>query len=90
MFSRAPFDPRRKAEISSNPRIMGGVPCIAGTRVPVETILAYINAGETEFTIYTDFPAIPLGSIELVINWAKTNGRSILLPVRRMFNANTA
>jgi uncharacterized protein (DUF433 family) len=84
------MDPRRKPEIVSDPHIMGGQPCFAGTRVPVEMVLVYINAGETEFTIYTDFPGLALGSIELAIEWAKDHGHAVLLPVRRMYNADAA
>lgn len=43
------------AEIISNPDIMGGLPCIAGTRIPVKSIAARIAGGETVREVSTDF-----------------------------------
>jgi uncharacterized protein (DUF433 family) len=33
--------------ITSSPEIMGGTPVFAGTRVPVQTLIEYLEAGET-------------------------------------------
>ncbi|HEX7180318.1 MAG TPA: DUF433 domain-containing protein, partial [Thermoanaerobaculia bacterium] len=33
--------------ISCSPDVMGGTPVFAGTRVPVQTVLEYLEAGET-------------------------------------------
>ncbi len=33
--------------ISISPEIMGGTPVFAGTRVPIETLLDYLKAGES-------------------------------------------
>ncbi|MGD9815564.1 MAG: DUF433 domain-containing protein [Hyphomonadaceae bacterium] len=33
--------------VSSSPDVMGGAAVFAGTRVPVQTLLDYIEAGET-------------------------------------------
>lgn len=33
--------------VSSNPEIMGGTPVFHGTRVPIQTLLDYLEAGET-------------------------------------------
>jgi uncharacterized protein (DUF433 family) len=71
-------------EIASVPGVMGGMPCIKGTRVPAETILASINAGESHFDIFAAYPYIPVGSIEAVIEWAQANDRFVSLPVRRV------
>lgn len=69
-----PFLP---AEISSNPDIMGGMPCVRGTRVPAETILAYIRAGYSDREIFRDYPSLPLDGIEAVRQWARDTGRSL-------------
>ncbi len=38
----------RNAQIvSSSPDVMGGTPVFAGTRVPVQTLLDYLKAGES-------------------------------------------
>lgn len=73
--------------ITSTPNIMGGMPCVSGTRVPAETILACINAGETVYEIFSGYPYLPFGSVEAVVEWAQSNGRDVLLPIRRMPDA---
>jgi uncharacterized protein (DUF433 family) len=44
--------------ISINPRIMSGVPCIAGTRVPVDLILRYIGDGWTMEDFAREYPQL--------------------------------
>jgi uncharacterized protein (DUF433 family) len=73
--------------ITSIPEIMGGMACVAGTRVPAETILACINAGETVYDIFSGYPYLPFGSVEAVVEWAQANGRDVLFPIRRMPDA---
>ena len=41
-----------------NPDIMHGTPCFAGTRVPVETFLDYIEEGDTLDAFLADFPSV--------------------------------
>jgi uncharacterized protein (DUF433 family) len=38
---------RDSSIISASPEIMGGTPVFAGTRVPVQTLLDYLKAGES-------------------------------------------
>jgi uncharacterized protein (DUF433 family) len=33
--------------ITASPEILGGTPAFAGTRVPVETFIEYVKAGES-------------------------------------------
>jgi uncharacterized protein (DUF433 family) len=35
-------------DISRTPDVMGGAPVFTGTRVPVQTLLDYLEAGETD------------------------------------------
>jgi uncharacterized protein (DUF433 family) len=63
------------AEITCDPEIMGGWPCIAGTRIPAETILACILAGDDDRRIVRAYPTMPLGGIEAVRQWAHQQGR---------------
>lgn len=63
------------AEVSCDPEIMGGWPCIAGTRIPAETILACILAGDDDRRIVRAYPTMPLGGIEAVREWARAQGR---------------
>lgn len=44
--------------ISKSPDIMGGTPVFAGTRVPVQTLLDYLEAGETIDDFLEGFPTV--------------------------------
>jgi uncharacterized protein (DUF433 family) len=44
--------------IHSDPDILGGVAVFAGTRVPVRTLLDYLEAGETLNDFLEDFPTV--------------------------------
>jgi len=44
--------------ISSSPEIMGGTPVFAGTRVPVETLLDYLKAGDSIDDFLDGFPTV--------------------------------
>jgi uncharacterized protein (DUF433 family) len=44
--------------ITSSPGIMGGTPVFAGTRVPVQTLIEYLEAGETIDDFLDGFPSV--------------------------------
>ncbi len=44
--------------ISSDPGILGGTPVFAGTRVPVQTLLDYLEAGDRLDDFLADFPSV--------------------------------
>ena len=44
--------------VVSDPQIMGGTPCFAGTRVPIQTFIDYIEGGETLAEFVDDFPTV--------------------------------
>ena len=44
--------------ISASPEIMGGTPVFPGTRVPVQTLLDYIKAGESIDDFLDGFPTV--------------------------------
>ena len=44
--------------IQRSEEILGGTPVFAGTRVPVQTLIAYIEEGDTLDEFLDDFPAI--------------------------------
>jgi uncharacterized protein (DUF433 family) len=47
-----------KAAISSNSEIMGGTPCLTGTRVPFQTLLDYLEGGDSLVEFLEDFPSV--------------------------------
>ncbi len=44
--------------VSRNPDVMGGTPVFCGTRVPVQTLLDYLEAGDTIAEFLEGFPAV--------------------------------
>jgi uncharacterized protein (DUF433 family) len=44
--------------ISTSPDVMGGTPVFAGTRVPVQTLLDYLKAGESIDDFLDGFPTV--------------------------------
>ena len=44
--------------IHSDPDIMGGTPVFVGTRVPLETLLDYLEAGQPLSEFLEDFPTV--------------------------------
>jgi len=48
----------RQPLISSSPDVMGGTPVFTGTRVPVQTLLDYLEGGETIDDFLEGFPTV--------------------------------
>ncbi len=44
--------------ITSSPDVMGGTPVFAGTRVPVQTLIDYLEAGESINDFLEGFPTV--------------------------------
>jgi uncharacterized protein (DUF433 family) len=44
--------------IHSDPEIMGGTPVFVGTRVPFQTLLDYLEAGDPLDEFLDDFPSV--------------------------------
>jgi uncharacterized protein (DUF433 family) len=48
----------KQAAVSRNPEVMGGTPVFSGTRVPVQTLLDYLEAGDTIDEFLEGFPSV--------------------------------
>ncbi len=44
--------------ISSDPKVLGGTPVFAGTRVPIKNLLDYLAAGDSLETFLDHFPSV--------------------------------
>ncbi|TAJ94827.1 DUF433 domain-containing protein [bacterium] len=44
--------------ISSSPKVMGGTPVFRGTRVPVQTLMDYLEAGQSISDFLEGFPTV--------------------------------
>ena len=57
--------------ISSLPEVMGGTPVFAGTRVPVQTLLDYLEAGDTIDEFLQGFPSVTRDQVIAFLEEAK-------------------
>ena len=49
--------------VSRNKKIMGGAAVFAGTRVPVQTLLDYLEAGKSIDDFLKGFPSVTRGQV---------------------------
>jgi len=57
--------------ITRDPDIMGGTPVFAGTRIPVQTLLDYLEAGDTIDEFLTGFPSVTRAQVIAFLEEAK-------------------
>jgi uncharacterized protein (DUF433 family) len=57
--------------ISRDPEIMGGTPVFAGTRVPVQTLLDYLEAGDSIDEFLEGFPSVTREQVIAVLEKEK-------------------
>lgn len=60
-----------KLVIHSDPQIMGGTPVFVGTRVPFQTLIDYIEGGDTIDEFLDDFPTVTREQVIAAIELAK-------------------
>ena len=46
------------APIHTDPDILGGTPVFSGTRVPIQNLFDYLQAGDTLAAFLDDFPSV--------------------------------
>jgi len=61
----------RKKIISSSPDVMGGAHVFAGTRVPVQTLIDYIEGGESIDDFLEGFPTVKRAQVIAFLEEAK-------------------
>ena len=54
----------------TNPEIMSGTPVFAGTRVPVESLIQHLRAGDTLDQFLSDFPTVRREQAEAFLSLA--------------------
>ena len=57
--------------ITSSPEVMGGTPVFAGTRVPVQTLFEYLEAGDSIDDFLDGFPTVTREQVVAVLEAAK-------------------
>lgn len=49
---------KKSSVVRIDPKLMSGTPCFAGTRVPVRSLLDYIEGGDTLDEFLKQFPTV--------------------------------
>ena len=57
--------------VSCAPDVMGGTPVFAGTRVPVQTLIDYIEAGDSIDDFLKGFPSVTRDQVVAFLEEAK-------------------
>ena len=68
----------RESVIVRDPEILGGAPCFRGTRVPVDSLIDYLEAGDTLNEFLDNFPSVSREAAIAALEEAKallTNSR---------------
>ena len=58
--------------ITSHPERLGGTPVFTGTRVPVHTLIEYLEAGHPLDQFLDDYPSVPREHAVAVLELAKS------------------
>ena len=61
----------RRPVVSCSPEVMGGTAVFYGTRVPVQTLLDYIEGGETIDDFLEGFPSVTRAQVIAFLEEAK-------------------
>ena len=62
-----------KSPVTSSPKVLGGTLVFRGTRVPVQTLLDYLNDGFTLDEFLDSFPSVDRSSAEEFLLIVKDN-----------------
>lgn len=63
--------------ITTSPGILGGKPCIRGTRISVEHILELLASGATQEEILRAYPKITAEALAAAFQYAAMSSRSL-------------
>ncbi|MFN3409135.1 MAG: DUF433 domain-containing protein [Limisphaerales bacterium] len=60
-----------REHIVSDPQVLRGKPCLAGTRVPVALILGYLAEGRDAAAICREFPELRPEQVSACLDYAR-------------------
>lgn len=69
------------AHISVDHTVMGGVPCVAGTRIPVSTVVGLIANGLTIDEVCAEYPQLAVDDVRACLTYAARSVDERELPV---------
>jgi uncharacterized protein (DUF433 family) len=61
----------KNSVVNCDPEIMGGAPVFRGTRVPVQTLLDYLEAGDSIAEFLEGFPSVTREQVVAFLEEAK-------------------
>ncbi|MEH1126491.1 DUF433 domain-containing protein [Micromonospora sp. CPCC 206061] len=70
------------ARISIDHRIMGGVPCVAGTRIPVATVVGLLGQGFSVDDVLADYSTLTREDVLAALQFAANAVDERELPLR--------
>ncbi|MDO5661482.1 MAG: DUF433 domain-containing protein [Brachybacterium sp.] len=71
-----------ESRIVSDHRVMGGVPCVRGTRVPAATLVGLLAQGLTVEQILDDYPTLSSDDVRAALEFAAAAVSERQLPLR--------
>lgn len=79
---RAYTESMSDSRIVADHRIMGGVPCVRGTRIPVATIVGLVAQGRTAEEILADYPTLAADDVRTALEFAAMAVSERQIPLR--------
>ncbi len=61
----------RESVVKIDPEIMSGTPCFAGTRVPIQNLIDYLEGGESIEDFLEGFPSVKREQVIAFLEGAK-------------------
>jgi uncharacterized protein (DUF433 family) len=61
----------KQSVVTCNPDVMSGAPVFRGTRVPVQTLIDYLEGGESIDDFLKGFPSVSRGQVIAFLEEAK-------------------
>lgn len=71
------------AIVTTNPNIMHGAPCFAGTRVAVQTLFDHLEAGYTIDGFLEQFPTVGREQVKRLLEMLREDVKRVATPVSR-------
>ncbi len=68
--------------IVADHRIMGGVPCVRGTRIPVATVIGLVAQGRSTDEILADYPHLSGDAVRAALKFAAAAVSERQIPLR--------
>lgn len=71
-----------ESRVVADHRIMGGVPCVRGTRIPVAVIVGLVAQGRAAQEILADYPTLTSDDVRAALEFAAAAVSERQVPLR--------